>query len=213
MKGSSYLNTSKPASAKTPQERIEDENFDISILGRIDADLLLLFSRPQVNDENLQTLVRLIFQGSQMYLSRLEDEPLPENIAHISSGINGVVTADVPDTYGLGTDNSLLSGREDFSLSCLSMLFSLCSDNSKYKDDGDESKARRRLAKMVSPFLLERTQSVIRNYTRDRPVFGKCPLPRIRNEEILFILDNLEKLHLIEAILDISKAKRESCLI
>lgn len=147
-----------------------------------------------------------------MYLSRLEDQSI-ENDTLLNGG-TGKVEGNIPDTYGLGTDNTVL-GREDFSLSCLSMLFSLCSESrgSNSRDVlSDESKARARLAKMVSPYLLKRTRGVIQSYIVDRPLFGNCPLPRIRNEEVLFILDHLEKLHLIESILDSSRAKRMSTI-
>jgi hypothetical protein len=158
----------------------EDEEFDIEILGRVDTDLLLLFSRGHVEDEVLQVLVRIIYEGSLMYVSRLED------------GGGG----------GLGTDNVGL-GREAFSMRCLGMLFSLCSDDKSNKDDGDEKEARIRLAKMVVPYLLKRTKDVLQGYVVDSAVFGGCPVTRVREDEVLFVLDGLEKLSMVERILTV----------
>ena len=116
------------------------------------------FGQKHVSDSTIELLAIMIFKGSQLY--------------RLSDNINFRASLD-SDKPLLVTDVKLL-GREDFSRSCLALLFSLCSTN----EDLQLSEIRRRIARIVFPHLVERTRGSIKTYTRDRPIFGKIPLPR-----------------------------------
>lgn len=62
---------------------------------------------------------------------------------------------------------------------------------------------RHRIAELVCPVLLERCETTIRNYAADKPLLGKMPLPWERNDEILFILSQLNTLKLRPEIVKI----------
>lgn len=184
-----------------------DEAFDITVLTWIETDLLLLVGKSYVSDACIKKLVEIIDSGSRMYLPRLERNGTSEE-PRINSALS--LKIGVTSSYGLGMDIVPL-GREEFALSCLSLMFSLCSDGEQSRTQNshvEEVEIRKRIACVAVPHLLERVRGAIRSYAADRPVFGKCPLPRIRNEELLFILDRLEKLHLIKSILPLPDTKR-----
>ncbi|KAI8613010.1 hypothetical protein BC830DRAFT_514901 [Chytriomyces sp. MP71] len=95
----------------------------------------------------------------------------------------------------LGTDVMPL-GREKFAKACLSSLLKLCSDElNDFKD------VRYRIATIAAPVVLDKMRETVKSYASDRPLYGKLPLPRIRNEEILIVLSNLRDLQMRVGIL------------
>ncbi|KAJ3113166.1 hypothetical protein HK098_007795, partial [Nowakowskiella sp. JEL0407] len=73
--------------------------------------------------------------------------------------------------------------KERFVLKCLETLFGMCSD-----ERTDQIGYRIRVAETVAPFVLEKTAQIIRLYAAERPLYGRLPMPRLRNEEVLSII-------------------------
>ncbi|KAJ9076915.1 Endocytosis and vacuole integrity protein [Entomophthora muscae] len=59
-----------------------------------------------------------------------------------------------------------------------------------------EVEVPQRVAHIASPVLMTRCLSVLTAFSRDIPLFGKRPLPRVRRDEILFLLRHLGELSL-----------------
>ncbi|KAI8800949.1 hypothetical protein BJ742DRAFT_839590 [Cladochytrium replicatum] len=85
---------------------------------------------------------------------------------------------------------------------CIDFLFHLCADN-----PADKSETSNRIAEIVAPVVLDRSSQVLRLYIAERPLFGKHPMPRVRNEEILSILTRLSTLDMRNDILSRSVCK------
>ncbi|XP_020274026.1 protein MON2 homolog isoform X2 [Asparagus officinalis] len=77
-----------------------------------------------------------------------------------------------------------------FSLSCLQMLFSLCSFTSKES----WSPSRTEVSKVSLPILMKRCESILDQFLRDENHLGEHPLPTVRVEETLCVLQELARL-------------------
>jgi hypothetical protein len=42
----------------------------------------------------------------------------------------------------------------------------------------DNTQVRKRIARVAIPVLLERCEIILKNYTADEPLLGRCPFPR-----------------------------------
>ncbi|KAJ3225645.1 hypothetical protein HK099_006478 [Clydaea vesicula] len=194
------LSKSNPPGSLSQEELSADEAFDISVLTSIEMDVFIHLGQNHVEDEILKKMIMIIYSGSRLYYPRenlTSFERLSETNMRpkINNNIVGpTLKVEVSEKYALGTD-IVLTGREDFARSCLSLLFGLCSNTKE-----DFTDIRKRIAGLVIPHLLEKSRYTLKTYATDKPLFGKCPLPRIRNEELIFILTHLEKTNLINAI-------------
>lgn len=63
---------------------------------------------------------------------------------------------------------------------------------------------RRRIAALSLPFLMNRVIASIRTYISDAPLRGMMPFPRIRQEELIYLLQNLLSQRLIDHSLYLS---------
>jgi len=81
--------------------------------------------------------------------------------------------------------------RDRFSYWYLDPLFLICSDSSK-----DHESSRRTVAVLSLPALIGRCRSTLASYVVDEKIRGNLPFPRVREEELLYVLHKLRELRL-----------------
>ncbi|KAI8820484.1 uncharacterized protein EV422DRAFT_567906 [Fimicolochytrium jonesii] len=207
------LPTSEPLASLSPEELSADEAFDIFVLTTLESDIFHQFGQPHVPEAVLIRLVDIIGNGSRRYTSQLEahgynkyqDEPdgtilngllstspsqrasvatRPEAIAKIA----GVPSFEQASQHALGSDVVPVR-REQFAKTCLDTVFRLAADST----DGDVA-IKNRIAEVVGPVLLTKCRNVIVSYAGDKRTYGQLPLPRVRDEEIIAVMQSLEAL-------------------
>ncbi|KAJ2961960.1 hypothetical protein NQZ79_g2896 [Umbelopsis isabellina] len=179
----SLLSQSSPPSTMSIEDLDVDEHFDIKLLNSVEQEIILHIGHAKVSSDLVRKLIDVIKEGSRLYyvdehITNSEEEQAADKAAVNRSG-------DLIAT--VGTIVPVM--KETFAYAALRCLFSLCS-----KEKEDEPEVRQRIAEVTAPILLERCEVVLRNYTADQPLLGRCPFPRVRNEEALYILRQL--LHL-----------------
>lgn len=60
---------------------------------------------------------------------------------------------------------------------------------------------RFRIAEIVAPVMVEKCKHVMRRYTADRPKYGQLPLPRLRNDELVLVMMQLQTLQIRPGVL------------
>ncbi|RCI02023.1 hypothetical protein CU098_003406, partial [Rhizopus stolonifer] len=143
----SLLSPSSPPENMKLEELDVDEHFDISVLNVIHNDIVV-YMQPRVPIEVIQKLVNVIRESSRLYYVEQQEE---------SMGTTGTI---VPVM------------KEAFAYAAFLSLFSLCSAEKE-----DCQQVRKRIAKVTIPVLLERCETILRNYTADEPLLGRCPFP------------------------------------
>ncbi|CEG64314.1 hypothetical protein RMATCC62417_01309 [Rhizopus microsporus] len=181
----SLLSPSSPPENMKIEELDVDEHFDISVLSVIQNDIAIYLGKPRVPIEVIQKLVNVIRESSRLYYIEKTEQS-------VSSDIVGTTGTIVPVM------------KESFAYAAFMTLFSLCS-----AENQDNPQVRKRIAKVAIPVLLERCETILRNYTADEPLLGRCPFPRylmrVRKEEMLFFLKQAIQLKLQENILTIEE--------
>ncbi|KAI8636873.1 hypothetical protein BD408DRAFT_396694 [Parasitella parasitica] len=175
----SLLSPSSPPESMKIEELDVDEHFDISVLSVIQNDIVVHMGQPRVPIEMIEKLISVIRESSRLYYV--------ENVNDRSSDIVGTTGTIVPVM------------KESFAYASFMTLFSLCSSKKQ-----DNPEVRKRIAQVVIPVLLERCETILRNYTADEPLLGRCPFPRVRKEEMLFLLKQSIQLQLQENIMTIN---------
>ncbi|KAI9311027.1 hypothetical protein BX666DRAFT_2000015 [Dichotomocladium elegans] len=199
----SLLSPSTPPSTMTIEELDVDEHFDISVLSVIQSDIVIFIGEERVPDEVIGRLVDLLRESSRLYyvdeVQSHHHDDLEDELATKESDEGNEVLERTSDI--LGTTGTIVPVmKEAFAYAALRTLFALCSS-----DNQDHVEVRRRIARATVPVLLERCETILRNYTADEPLLGRCPFPRylngVRKEEILFFLKQSIKLKLQKDIL------------
>ncbi|GAN02041.1 protein MON2 homolog isoform X3 [Mucor ambiguus] len=175
----SLLSPSSPPESMKIEELDVDEHFDISVLSVIQNDIVVHMGQPRVPLEVIEKLVSVIRESSRLYYI--------EDTHDRSSDIAGTTGTIVPVM------------KESFAYASFMTLFSLCSCEKQ-----DFPEVRKRIAQVVIPVLLERCETILRNYTADEPLLGRCPFPRVRKEEMLFLLKQSIQLKLQENIMTLN---------
>lgn len=83
--------------------------------------------------------------------------------------------------------------RECFAYAVWQMLFALCSADA-CRDAGVAAVARQ-----LAPLLVDRCAALLREYAADASVRGAMPMPRVRIEEVNYVLAQLSTWHMAEA--------------
>ncbi|KZT66278.1 hypothetical protein DAEQUDRAFT_470892 [Daedalea quercina L-15889] len=177
-----------------------EENFDLALVAALEIDVVPYLGEPCIPDYLIVQLSRVLHQGSQI---RDADDDLPPSPASITDSHWDTRTRRLSqefekvekfgaDVVALGTTESgHFRPRERFSYWCLDLLFLVCSDTAK-----DRIPARRRMAALSLPSLLERCRATLVNYVADEGLRGNLPFPRAREEELLYVLQKLLRLQL-----------------
>ncbi|KAI9254748.1 hypothetical protein EDC94DRAFT_678828 [Helicostylum pulchrum] len=185
----SLLSPSSPPENMKIEELDVDEHFDISVLNVIQNDIVI-YMGTRVPIEVIEKLVNVIRESSRLYY--VEDTMTEEK----EDGKSRILINDRSSDI-VGTTGTIVPVmKESFAYASLMTLFTLCSAEKK-----DHLEVRKRIAKVAIPVLLERCEIVLKNYTADEPLLGRCPFPRVRKEEMLFFLKQSIQLKLQENIL------------
>ncbi|GAA5958007.1 hypothetical protein JCM3765_006230 [Sporobolomyces pararoseus] len=194
----------------------EEENFDLSLLLSLEQDVLPHLGATLVPDELIRTVGKTLQLASRLYELDIPRVRRERSLAHkrsFASSIDSVNDFTPPPTPPeprfdpdfdrqakgavKGTTVEIVEvGRERFAYWSFDLLFSLCSD-----EDQDHDSERRRVAALCLPSLLNRCAAVLRTYVADAPLRGKMPFPRIRQEELVYVLQKLLSIRLKEGTL------------
>ncbi|KAI6043590.1 hypothetical protein EDC04DRAFT_668532 [Pisolithus marmoratus] len=183
------------AEALSLEEQEVEENFDLALISSLEVDLVPHLGNPRVPDYLIVKLAKVLHQGSQLLQNSstssvgLGDEDNTIESAHTSRESHEFQMSDI---YSLGT-TAVCSAvlRERFSFWCLDLLFLICSNVTS-----DHVESRRRVAALCLPSLLDRCQTTMVSYIADEALRGNLPFPRVREDELLHILQRLLKLRL-----------------
>ncbi|GAA5902486.1 Mon2p [Sporobolomyces salmoneus] len=190
----------------------EEENFDLSLLLTLEQDVLPHVGSSLVPDELIRTLGKTLQLASRLYELDVPRARRERTLAHKRSFTSSIVSIDdftPPPTppeprfdsdsdrqakeFVRGTTVEVVEvGRERFAYWAFDLLFDLCSDHDQ---------ERRRIAALCLPSLLNRCASILKTYIADAPLRGKMPFPRIRQEELVYVLQKLTSIRLREGTL------------
>ncbi|KAM0751477.1 hypothetical protein T439DRAFT_287566 [Meredithblackwellia eburnea MCA 4105] len=191
-RGALTADSSHHGESFSTEELHEEENFDLALLISLERDVLPHIGSASVPDDLIRRLSKCLQTASRLY-----ELDLP-NLT--SNGADALFDSDF-DRQARGqmfgtTAEVIEVGRERFGYWCFDLLFLLCSDVEK-----DEELARRRIAALCLPSLLNRCTAIIRTYVADAPLRGKMPFPRVRQEELIYVLQKLLHCRLREGTL------------
>ncbi|CAG8763007.1 14889_t:CDS:2, partial [Racocetra persica] len=160
-----------------------DESFDIKFLSDLQTRVLIHLGNSRVPQSLILNAIKIIYEGSKLYYTEVDKE-------------------DKPTTWNESIDENFQFLDNLETLCCKQVLKNI--DSTPVFVTPVE-RERQRIAKVTAPILLKRCAFVIHNYTIDQPLFGRCSFLRIRNDEILFVLQKLVKLRLRQNILDFNE--------
>ncbi|KAL8279821.1 hypothetical protein RQP46_007671 [Phenoliferia psychrophenolica] len=212
-RGALLADTANHGHSMTTEDLHEEENFDLALLVSLEQDILPHIGSPLVPDELICRLGKCLQTASRLYELDLPGHgstPLHDTISSNGSLSEHDVSGPTKETrfdsdfdrqargrQMHGTTAEVVEvGRERFGYWCFDLLFLLCSDVEK-----DHEPERRRIAALCLPALLNRCTAIIKTYVADAPLRGKMPFPRVRQEELIFVLQKLFHCRLREGTL------------
>ncbi|KAL7417221.1 hypothetical protein BDY24DRAFT_377122 [Mrakia frigida] len=166
-----------------------DETFDLRYLSSLETDLIPIIGSSRVPDHLIVKLARCLQQASRFY--RFETEGLKGASTELGDEDGGWSKTTEQTLYGT-TAEIIGLPRERFRRWCFDVLFLL----TQRVESNTES--RKRVATLCLPALMERCSLVLASYLADQPLRGAMPFPRIREEELVYVLKKLLELTLFE---------------
>lgn len=106
--------------------------------------------------------------------------------------------------------NSEFSNK-NYSTFCLNNLFTLCQQLDPNEGIAD-TEIREELAKLSAPVLIKRCREMIEMYIMDERRTGSMSMKRSRITEMIFVLEKLKNLDLVEGCLTKEGGKREALI-
>ncbi|CCL98022.1 uncharacterized protein FIBRA_00015 [Fibroporia radiculosa] len=186
-----------------PDVQEAEENFDLALIASMEIDVIPYMGEGHIPDYLVVQLAKILHQGSRLrevdsYLSNPPSPalgtgsvaPKPES-DRISQDFEKVDRFGSPDMTIGTTESGRFLPRERFSYWCFDLLFLICSNTAK-----DKVSSRKRVAALCIPTLLERCRMTLVEYIADESLRGNLPFPRIREEELLYVLQKLHRLEL-----------------
>ncbi|CAN9108910.1 unnamed protein product [Alternaria alternata] len=155
----------------------KDEQFDIQSFTHFRNLITLPLGSASLPDSLRRTYARNLFSTS------LTHSPLPGELPETA-------TSPLEELYKirLGQTAELdYTWRPDMSYACLSELFRLVSLH-------DSSPECIKLAQAAAPYLILRCALPLKTYIADQPLRGRMPAPESQRRELIFVLEQLEKL-------------------
>ncbi|GAA6023836.1 hypothetical protein JCM11491_006311 [Sporobolomyces phaffii] len=193
-----------------------EENFDRSLLLSLEQDVVPSVGTARVPDELVKTVGKTLQLASRLYDLDLPHARHARRVAHEQSflrahdddggpAVDELTPPPTPPRFDLDFDRQATGGavqgttvevvevaRERFAYWAFDLLFSLCADENKVDDETE----RRRIAALCLPSLLNRCASTLKTFVADAPLRGKMPFPRIRQEELVYVLQKLVSIRL-----------------
>ncbi|KAI0300723.1 hypothetical protein B0F90DRAFT_1722805 [Multifurca ochricompacta] len=170
-------------------EQEEEENFDQSLITSLETDAVPCLGEDRVPDYLIAQVAKVLHQGSQLLQHESEEDypPTPTSLMPPDGRSDSKVEhEEVGSTVSLSAVS-----RERFSYWCLDLLFFICSDTAI-----DREASRRRIAALSLPALIGRCRTTLAGYVADEKLRGNLPFPRVREEELLYVLHKLRELRL-----------------
>ncbi|KAG5719178.1 MON2 like protein [Termitomyces sp. T112] len=162
-----------------------EENFDLALIASLEIDVAPHLGDSRVPDHLVGQLAKILHLGSRLQGS--ENEMNSTDMSNMASP--KVETVHVHDLGS--TESGSLVHRERFSYWCFDLLFLICSSTRN-----DQEYARRRLAALSIPSLLNRCRTTLVGFIADEALRGHLPFPRVREQELLYVLRKLLELKL-----------------
>ncbi|TCD65014.1 hypothetical protein EIP91_003335 [Steccherinum ochraceum] len=177
-----------------------EENFDLALIASLEIDVVPHLGDSRVPDDVVSQLAKVLSQGS-----RLRDADDLADLSFVSpkSKTSGRLSPDF-EKVDFGSEESTLGTteagkflpRERFSYWCFDLLFLICSDVAQ-----DQVASRKRVAALCITSLLNRCRTTLVSYVADESLRGNLPFPRMREEEVVYILRKLLELKIWSGIL------------
>ncbi|KAF8129901.1 hypothetical protein EV363DRAFT_1399707 [Boletus edulis] len=170
------------------EEQESEENFDLALISTLEIDLVPHLGGPRVPDYLVGQLAKILHQGSQLYKfpthTPRSNSPGGDWIS-MGSSHNSREEFEKLDLESLGsTATEEVVPRERLSYWCFDLLFLICSNVTQ-----DQETSRRRS-------LLDRCKTAMVGYIADEALRGGLPFPRVREDELLYVLRKLLNLRL-----------------
>ncbi|KAF9222197.1 hypothetical protein BS17DRAFT_195192 [Gyrodon lividus] len=182
------------------EEQEAEENFDLALISSLEIDLVPHLGNSRIPDYLVAQLAKILYQGSQLYkspldISRSTSPGLGDRMGtrnNAGSSRNSYEDLEKLDLESLGsTATGDLVSRERFSFWCFDLLFLICSNVTS-----DQETSRKRVAALCLPSLLDRCKTAMVGYIADEALRGSLPFPRVREDELLYVLRKLLDLRL-----------------
>ncbi|KAL0563857.1 Endocytosis and vacuole integrity protein [Marasmius crinis-equi] len=189
-----------------------EENFDLALFSSLEIDVLPYLGDARIPDDVVRMLHNMLNQGSGLYsgdygvgtFSRSRTPEPPEsrhskppspNSKSLRTSLSGE-WVDVNKRLGRGSkhhnDVASLAPRERFSYWChFDLFFIVCSDVTK-----DQEPIRKRLAALSLISLSTRCKTTLVGYIADKGLRGNLPFPRVREDELIYVLQKLLEVRL-----------------
>ncbi|GAA5873054.1 hypothetical protein JCM1840_007309 [Sporobolomyces johnsonii] len=200
------------AFARSLDELHAEENFDLALLLSLEQDVLPHIGHSLVPDDLIRDLGKTLQLASRLYEldlpihfpkeSRFSSLQQPVGADHTppptppEPRFDGDFDRQAKGAMHGTTVEVAEVGRERFAYWSFDLLFLLCSSEAE-----DHEPERCRVAALCLPSLLNRCAAVIKTYVADAPLRGKMPFPRIRQEELAYVLQKLLATRLREGTL------------
>ncbi|KAK2460493.1 hypothetical protein APHAL10511_007499 [Amanita phalloides] len=179
-----------PAETFALEVQEAEESFDLSLISALEIDVVPYLGRDRIPDYLVSQLGAILQQGSRLYKSSNRQLSINGNTGHM----NGYKIKKMETDKGLEsgtTETGVPVPRERFSYWCFDLLYLVCSNTTK-----ENEPRRRRLATLCLSSLLNRCRETLIEYTADESLRGHVPFPRVREEELLYVLRKLCALRL-----------------
>eukprot|EP00757_Euglenozoa_sp_SAG-D1_P007198 gene7198-365_t len=90
-------------------------------------------------------------------------------------------------------------GRRPLADRALESLMTVCSRV------GGENSVDSRVGSIALPIVIDKCQGILLKYLEDDRKSGKCPMPKCRHEEVVFVFNSLKKLELHSSVYELIK--------
>ncbi|KAG2129622.1 hypothetical protein DEU56DRAFT_741289 [Suillus clintonianus] len=176
------------------EDQEAEESFDLSLISSLEIDLVPHLGDTRVPDHLIAQLAKILHKGSQLYKSSMDpsrpDSPSADT-ANVSDDSRDSHDFEKVDLDIGTTAPGILVPRERFSFWCFDLLFLICSNVTS-----DQESARKRVAALCLPTLLDRCKTTMVSYVADEALRGNMPFPRAREDELLYVLRKVLDLQL-----------------
>ncbi|TFY76565.1 hypothetical protein EWM64_g7449 [Hericium alpestre] len=170
----------------------EEETFDLTLIASLETDVVPYLGDRRISDHVITQLVKVLQQGSQLREYEPEEgylhSPVSPTKAPSDSSRRNAWTHSEKEDAG-STEPGTVVSRERFSYWCFDLLFLVCSNT--FQDHVD---SRKRVAVLSLSLLLGRCRQTLAQYVADESLRGALPFPRVREEELVYVLHKLREL-------------------
>ncbi|KZV66097.1 hypothetical protein PENSPDRAFT_689284 [Peniophora sp. CONT] len=181
-----------PADSFPFAQQEQEAMFDLKLVAALESNVVPHLGDTRIPDSLVTHFARILAQGSKLRSDDGEDEVA---ILHPATSSSKATVSDARISEESESEEMskgrAVAARERFAYWCFDLLFLICSDVQK-----DNEPARRRVAALALPALLDRARSTLNAFVADAQMRGALPFPRVREEELLYVLEKILALKL-----------------